>query len=433
MKPIRIAVWILVSASLLFLFACAWLAQYAHPMGDDWSYARMGMDHGLLPWLKDQYFTWNGRYFSNALVGRGPLTLGIDHLWMYRCVPVVLIALTWCAYTAFLRALFRDAFTHMQTWAAGLVFTALFLHGMPDLGEGIYWYTGAVTYQLGTCLLLFHLAAFFMYLQGRYVLTRVPHIFLNVVLALLVVGSSEVHMLLLLVIHAVILVVRWRNAKRPTKAEWVMITTVLLGAAVMYFAPGNAVRASYFDTKHELWRSLGWSVLQTGRFTGLWLIDRVLFFTFFLYVPLSRDLSRRVPLFQRSFGLTPLTSTLALLSVTFLCVFPAYWSTGMLGQHRTLNVAYAFFLPLWFINLTVWTNRFNYWSAFSSKPWAIVTFIAIAMIGLFISRNGSAVTSDLFTGTAADFDRQMNARYELLLNEENDSQTGSTLPLRHNR
>jgi hypothetical protein len=43
-----------------------------------------------------------------------------------------------------------------------------------------------------------------------------------------------------------------------------------------------------------------------------------------------------------------------LLLVIPAAVFPAYWETGLLGQHRTVNTAYFAFLVLWFTATAIW-------------------------------------------------------------------------------
>lgn len=430
MSP-RVAYRILLGAAVLSLALFAWLARYAHPMGDDWSYARMGIDHHLLPWLKDQYFTWNGRYFSNILVGSSPLMLGLEEVWLYRTIPLLLILLTWWSYHRLVAALLNGAAERPFVFAGGLLFTALYFHGMPDIGEGLYWYTGAVTYLIGTVLLLVHLSLFAGHFRGDHPLGRTVHVLLELVTAIAVVGSSEVHMLLLVGIHAIALVVHWRRGRRPDGREWAAVAVVLCCAAFMYMAPGNAVRSSYFDTKHEFWRSLGWSILQTARFGLEWIW--VLAIPSLLYIPLSRSWAERYAPFRNAFGFTPLGSTVALAGVIFLCVFPAYWNTGILGQHRTVNVAYAFFLPLWFINLTAWANRpprmfsrawFIDFVAYTNRSprlfsrqrphWMTSLGLALVSIALIVSHNGGRAMEDLTTGTAAAFDAQMTARYALI-------------------
>jgi hypothetical protein len=104
--------------------------------------------------------------------------------------------------------------------------------------------------------------------------------------------------------------------------------------------------------------------------------------------------------------------------VIFLSAFPAYWSTGILGQHRTVNSAYFFFLVLWFMNLTVWVNFLmdkkitaNV-SNFAERYFSVL-FIVMVLFS-FITGNGYVAVGDLLSGRTKNFDRQIEQRYEKL-------------------
>ena len=124
-----------------------------------------------------------------------------------------------------------------------------------------------------------------------------------------------------------------------------------------------------------------------------------------------------IPLFQRSFHLAPFWTSLLLVGVIFICVLPAYWSTGILGQHRTLNVAYILFIPLWFINLMAWADTAMGRRAEQNAQrhlglrWP---FLLVFLVLLWTMRNGGHATTDLVTGRAERFDRQLQQRYDLL-------------------
>jgi Family of unknown function (DUF6056) len=402
---------VLLAASLL---KYAWLALYCHPMADDWSYAHQGITRELFPWLKGEYLNWNGRYFSNVLVGRGPLVLGLDALWLYRSVPVALLLLTGVAAFALMRSMTRHVLNAREQVAGALVFLSLFVQGMPDAGEGFYWYTGAVTYQLGSVLFLFHLA--------RLVRDRSSGgtgFFRSVVDALLIIaiiGSSEVHMVLMVALHGAIMLLRRTPSASPTLRWWKFLL-VLACAGVVVFAPGNAVRSALFADTHDALHSAWWGFLQTGRFALTWATDPALLVCSVLYLPLSRRLATTDDRFAHAFGLKPWMTSTALLAVIFLCAFPAYWGTGILGQHRTMNVAYCFFLPLWLLNLTSWDVHVfsKRWNVLSRLSPTVVGLLGIALIVLLnLDRNGGDAARDLVTGRAARFDAQLEHRYFLL-------------------
>ena len=117
--------------------------------------------------------------------------------------------------------------------------------------------------------------------------------------------------------------------------------------------------------------------------------------------------------FTSSFHLRPLWSAALLVLTTAACVFPAYWATGLLGTYRTLNVAYFFFLPLWFVNLTVWLN--HPWGVtlrtFALSRHMTAVLLAIALLDMSFNKHGYDACMDLLQGRAQRFDAAMIDRY----------------------
>ncbi|MBK9060272.1 MAG: hypothetical protein IPL81_10495 [Flavobacteriales bacterium] len=121
-----------------------------------------------------------------------------------------------------------------------------------------------------------------------------------------------------------------------------MLATVAGGAVLMYFAPGNAVRGGMFADTHLLWRSLGMSALQAVRFIGTWVLSPALLAFSVLYIPVHRYLLEHVPAMKNVRRLSRWIIALLPFSLVMASTFPAYWGTGLLGQHRTVNVACLF-------------------------------------------------------------------------------------------
>jgi hypothetical protein len=150
--------WLLLTL-LMLLARHVWVAAYVHPYLDDFAYALAGQRSGLLERWLHEYRHWNGRWASNVLVLRGPLVLGLENgMAFYRLVPVLLMLLTVVGAAALVRSLFGEWLGKHRVWLIAALFLLLYLHLMPHRGEGVYWYTGAISYQLPSALLLFHLA-----------------------------------------------------------------------------------------------------------------------------------------------------------------------------------------------------------------------------------------------------------------------------------
>src|SRR3954466_11386990 len=91
---------VIIAASLLPYFL---LTLYIHPAGDDFVYAYNGMHYGLFENGLRDYFQWTGRYVSVFLFVLNPMAF--NSLTGYRCIPVLLIILTFISFYFLLRVL----------------------------------------------------------------------------------------------------------------------------------------------------------------------------------------------------------------------------------------------------------------------------------------------------------------------------------------
>lgn len=416
-------------ALFLSLALClhAYLGRYAHPMADDFSYALKDASNGAWSAAAWEYAHWNGRYASNFLVLFGPMRGGFEAITLYRAVPAILLALSLAGAYALLRALFSPGLTRSEAAVGALAWTTLFAHLMPDMPEGFYWYTGSVTYQLPNALYLFALA-----LLIRGIRNNTLWVMLAIgALLVFIIGCNEV--IMLLVVVASLLAgawsfrrnLRWRSAS-------VIISVLIIGCALLVIlAPGNEGRGSLFPERHLLFHSLGMSLLQTARFSLEWISCPALLLLSVIWWMNHRYLAQRIPLIGYGFGLDPWTSVPALFATIFLCVFPAYWSTGILGQHRTANVACFFFLPLWFVNLSVFAARFGGTILrLHDTDRRHVTAALLLLIALdfgFTGNSGQAI-KDLVTGRAERADEQLWKRYDMLREAAETPQRIATIP-----
>lgn len=387
------------------------LACFAHPVADDFCYAAKSAGQSLWGWSLSEWMYWNGRYASNLLMIHGPLTWFPDMLTGYRLVPVALLACTFLSAWFLLRKATGSVLSTAQELCGTLIFLLLYLNLMPDLGEGFYWYTGAVTYQLGSILLLLHAGLLFPGPAGR----GAPRLALNLALAVAITGMDEVHMLLMVAFHMVR--TAWLIAtRRKAGTAPLFLLAVLAGALLMGLAPGNAVRGGMFADTHLFWRSLGMGALQSVRFIGGWLLSPALLAAGLLYMPLHPWLRQAVPAYGRLLRTPgPLAAALPFLLV-LATTFPAYWATGLLGQHRTVNVACLLFIPVAFLNLGIALERGPLQKLAGLKPSARRSAYAMALLvaALNLSGNGLAVHADLWSGRLAEYDRTMMQREEQL-------------------
>ncbi len=405
---------------LLFVFLLVYigihlyLSQYTNPIADDFSYSMKCKNSTLFhEWIGD-YLTWNGRYTSNIIVFLNPLAF---HSFLgYKIIPLILFLFLFISIYGLLKNVLKTSLNTFQIINTSLILLALYLHQMPTIAEGFYWYTGAVTYTLGSILFIQYLSLFYSYSQKEYLVSRHVHFFILALISIITAGFNEVIMLEMLFM-SILLSYLFFKRKHPLIIDSLYLLIVaLIGFATVYFAPGNSIRESYFNNKHHIFFSIGYSFLQTGRFILKWTASIPLIIISIIYYEWNIKLSEKLKLFSHSFYLTIPESIIILLSVVFICIFPTYWSTGMLGQYRTVNVAYFLFLFMWFINLTVCFNAYKThakkYLTINKTP-KILLYIVFICATMF-TKNGQTVLNDLISGKAQNYNTQMIKRYTII-------------------
>lgn len=404
--------WLLNLVLVLGLFRYLWLAMFMHPYADDLSYAYTAYQQPLFERLVNEYHHWNGRLASNILVLRGPLLLGYpDGLYVYRLVPALWILGMVGGWSLLLRAAGPRYVPRDVVFTLALGLTTLWLNTLPDLTEGLYWYTGAVTYTLPHLLLLLLVTAAIRACRSSTGMGRTGWLAVVTVFGIWIMWSNEVHLVLLVLSLPVSL---WAMNAQRLRLRWLTasVAVVLLGAAIVsVLAPGNAVRASHFQGGGDVLHTAGWSALQTVRFVGTWLLSPALLLTSMLALVWARgrrDLPRITVHWSRWAAL--------MLAVVVICVALPYWATGMLGQHRTVNVAWSMFLPLWGVFLLALDQQLVQPKGIVvPSTRAVRTWLTVAVVlAFFAGGNDGRVAHDLLTGVAARNDQALNERYKAI-------------------
>lgn len=403
---------LILTALLILLIPYLLLSFYCHPAADDIEYAASSLYKGYwFSYIRD-YHVWNGRYASNLLIFFSPLVWGSVEI--YQLIPLLLFILTYTSLVFFISTVTDRKIIGIDLHIISIICLLLYTYNAPSLVEGFYWYTGAVTYQVANACMLFYFALLYKLNEQNYFLNKRIHLFVMCLLVIITCGFNEVAMLIMLAFHLVYFVLQILN-KKTNPILFFILAFVIVSALVMITAPGNAGRAAFFPEKHRLFYSLYMTALQIVRFMLNWIIQVPFIVASILFIPLSLRLANVSALFKNNFNIHPAFIVLSLPGIIFLCVFPAYWNMGMLGQHRTLNVAYFFFIPIWFMNLHLAANYiskkgYSYNEA-NQKRKVIVLFLFC--IGLF-TNNGYTVTSDLVNGNAMKFNKEMYNRYAVI-------------------
>lgn len=398
----------LIIAILPYLY----ISMYCNPIADDFTYAFKIKNHNFFSVLLNEYLNWNGRYISNIFVILNPIAF--DSFLGYKFVPIFLIFLTVYSIYYFIRKLTNEKLTKYETLVFALVLTLLYLYQMPIISEGIYWYTGAVTYQLGNIFLLFYLGILSQFIYEKYIFhNRIIHLIILILSMFLTVGFNEILMIIIVLLSLCIYLVYLLNRIKKRKLVFYLLIASICFGSIVYFAPGNLTREAFFPDNHNLINSFIQSIAQSIRFFFDWISSAPIIFISILYFKLNRTLSENIPLFNKSFYLSPVFSFSLLFFIIFIGAFPAYWSTGILGQHRTINTSYFLFLLIWFINLTVVYNQ-NLISFEQINKKVQLVFLVIIWCSLVFTKNGYNLFQDIRTGDHKKYNDQMVKRYSII-------------------
>lgn len=401
-------------AALLLLLPYLWIARHAHPYADDLSYAAHS-DGELVPRLCQEYRGWNGRMSSNILVLRGPLRNGLAKgLDAYRWMPVLWTLGLLAAWFMLLGAHVFGPLPRWQRLFGAFLLILLWYNVMPDITEGLYWYTGAATYTAGSIALIVAWSGWLRLADGTGGGWTLGAGTLSA--SLWALFSSEVHMLL--VVLSVACLLAWQWHRRRLEIPVVLCGMIVFAAAaVMIGAPGNAVRGALFPDRGRVGHTLLMASLQTLRFVVEWIATPALaVFSVIWYKVSGRFMAMPVA------RLAPVIPLVAGLFLTGSLMALPYWTTGMLGQHRTVNVACLFFLPCWTLFLLSLRRRLQLRR--SVRP-SVHAFLALLLAALLFGGNGGRVIGDLASGAARQNDEALMKRYGDIL--EGATEGGSVL------
>jgi hypothetical protein len=416
----KIAPYLLIAASLAVLLVFALLARYAHPSSDDFCMAYGVGQHGLLRQLWDHYFAWSGRYTGNALYAIYPQIFGL--FGGYKYIPAMVMLALFTAMAYFLSALFRIRTHSPPVLLVSLCFTAIFILGMLSPASSLYWMAGAMSYQSANILFLV-LLGLMIRLHDRQKASD-NHLALLAVLMLvmvLAVGTNETSMLAITGTVLLGVIVQLRSGLEVLRPWLLILAVALVCFAIVYYSPGNTIRAADFPLRHDLGRSINGSLAVGAKMLWHWLSNPVLIVSSML-APFA--ISKLLQMSDRWFSVSG-TVILALLGCTFLVPvvlqFPAWWSMGGWPPPRTVDAIYFLFLLGWYLTIGAVTLRYLHMGKWQLiippyKPGVTVVLLLLSVLfSVTVLQNKSyqMARSDMFQ-LAPPYHDYMEQRYRVI-------------------
>ena len=380
---------------------------FSFPMGDDFNYAVKGNELDMIEISINEYMTWNGRYFSNLLVVLNPIRF---HSFLaYRLMPIFWVFSLSVCLVYFLKSLFNEL-SIGKLWLLSFMIILFYTNKLPIISEGLFWFTGAVTYWLGLIFFIIYTTVAIRYYRKMYK-NEIFQRFVLGILLILAMGFNEVASLWLLSAHLFSLF--YSNLR---SRFWPYIVLCVILFCIVYFAPGNLVRAEYFPIRNEIFNSLKMTFLQMARFTVIWLFSYSSLSIVILLVAFKTELLIYFGGFLEKIRFRYLLFWY--LMFLFLSIFPAYWATGILGQHRTLNMSCFVFVISFIIGFLkiIQSQKLKWFNHDYRKE----VLILVAFLLIFASGNHFAAMMDILTGEANKFYKEMTYRCEIIKNDKGE-------------
>lgn len=415
--------YLMLLAILVVISVFIALSYAAFPEADDYCYAVKVNKLGFVASQVDWYSTWSGRFASTALISVIPLAGDIAHT--YSRVLVVAQLVTMAGLFLFLYSLLRQRIPFRYVLLTSMTAYVIFLTGLPDIAQYLYWTMGIVDYALGNVALLLLLAiAAKRELGGK--TNGVLTLLLFVTAATLVIiaaGTNEVTMLAVL---ALLLGASALAIKRKTENVWFwtgLFMIALFATLVSVRAPGNLAREQGLAADGMLRPSgmlaaglfLPWFLLRTA----YWLANPAIWVSAFIALVVGRESAVKVlyqdKVFKRGWLYLPVLWATLLLALT---------GVGFVVNHyplpeRAESVVWLVFLLGWYPSFII---VFHYvagdyvakFSDFSRR---------MAVLALVLSIVGSPTVVEAFKDSyrGLRYWREMSARMDLIKEAKNNA------------
>lgn len=403
-----------VAVGLLLVFTV--LALFAFPAADDFCFAVKARDLGLLSAQHDWYTTWSGRYTANALLSGFGALHALDR--GYESAGVLAVATTVAAFFALVSSVVGRRQSLGTRVAASLAITVLFLAGLPDIAQTIYWATGSLTYESGNVALLF-LLALLARMERSGPLTwplSVLVIALAGALAVFAIGTNEATLICTVTLLAAGAIVAWRT-RRESRFVWASLMAIAAIASVGSLgAPGNWTRAASVVSDSML-RPSGWlaAILYVPWVVfrlGYWLSNIALWASAVLVVAATWDdaVTRLCPggRFDRRWLAVPAGWVAVLFMVNGLGFAVNHYPL----PERAESVTYLIFLLGWYPTSVILYHALASSARARPSPRLIEIAAMLLVIGLVGAPNVFEAFKDSYRGYR--FRREMAARVELI-------------------
>lgn len=370
----------LILFGLLFLiFPFFALLMYVHPQSDDYFFAFKMQSMGAFEFVKEMYFNRTGRYASMFIGAFDPLCF--RSLLLFRISLFFLAVFFLISLFALLRSVFLAKVKSLSVLIFTLSIFIVFINGILDLYEFLYWFPSVSSYTLGSSLFMLFVANYINYSQNKSSISFL--VISNSFLAFITIGLNELFVIPFLLVLGFVLLQKI-NTRKVFTAEFIIFAVVIILSLVVVLAPGNYVRMKDVSLGEQFVNgivlSIESAIFTLGHFfqnTSFVLFSLLLFSIMPNYFIQNNYLIFSFP------RVKPIYVILATIVLLIALFFPALASLGFIPPGRIFNFVGFFFVIIWIIDLLLFAKYYEYYfKSGIQKKYAIIIII-IAIVFLF--------------------------------------------------
>lgn len=407
------------------------LSFFNHPSAaDDFCFAYMARDYGILWSTKFYYDQWTGRYFACLLFHSTPLFKG--WYWYYQVLPIVYMLSTMGSVYLLLGELIE--LPRYQKWLISVGFLVLYILQLDSIVESFFWVTGSYTYALPQILTLLFWVALIRSYKAENQRIKYGLIAWAGFLVFAMIGLCEMFLLLT---TGMLLCFAGYRLLFQRKLDWVLVILFLEAVICCYLvleSPGSKIRQGSNPLGGNLSFSIVTSIKTAIAFGIKWLPLTLVFAVFWINW-LSNKMTN-ASLFSAYVRIPVWVGWLVWAVVIPILYFPIFYGVGIESvSPRINNSVYFFYLIGFYYNILVtmlWIQEKWNLGFLSPGIVRVLTILSILILPLFIWKNTNVrmMVSDLKNGTASAYSRELYERYETI--RQAPAQTTVVIqPLKH--
>lgn len=388
----------------VMIFMMLYLAQFNTPnLVDDFCFAWVSKEYGVLAGAYYYYMGWSGRYFGNVMMHLTPLFFSSSFTFS-GLNTYLLLSFGFITNLYLVRRVTDLPFRSTRLWSSVFLIQAAALYSISGMYQWFYWFSGIYYYASLQLVLLFFVVYFFE--KASWLRTSVLSILLFCLM-----GSSEISMLLFSGVFWGYQVWIWRFKGPINKELYVYLAIWLIGFLLVMLAPGNQVRAvtnvPLADGIQILVSNIKELIKQFFSSPFMWAC--------FLWVLFVLELPKR---YVRMSIMDMLVLTFLFIVSIIVSFIPLSFALGEV--HIPERIISLFLLYILMFVCFIVLQLKSVWGGLHLNRISVLVLVFIGL-GIYKSKNFNLLSQEISSGAAEAYTLEYRARFEQIRNSKSDS------------